>query len=175
VAERGRPLFSIGAVARMLDLSPATIRTWEIRYGNVVPERSGGGQRLYSRDQVDQLRFVKDEVSAGRRPAEAHRLLAERVAGGEAVLGEHMRVLIAESKFGAADMLRQLLGAEGFEVVLASDPESAAQRLVENVPTLAVVDTDDAGFDDVTRELEARGTRVLSANGFLRRAAAFGG
>jgi DNA-binding transcriptional MerR regulator len=159
----------------MLDLSPATIRTWEIRYGNVVPERSGGGQRLYSRDQVDQLRFVKDEVLGGRRPAEAHRLLAERVARGEAVLAEHMRVLIAESKFGAADMLRQLLGAEGFEVVLASDPESAAQRLVENVPTLAVVDTDDAGFDDVTRELEARGTRVLAANGFLRRAAAFGG
>ena len=56
MAERTVPLFSIGAVARMLDLSAATIRTWETRYGYVVPQRSKGGQRLYSRDQVDQLR-----------------------------------------------------------------------------------------------------------------------
>jgi DNA-binding transcriptional MerR regulator len=75
MAERSVPLFSIGAVARMLELSAATIRTWETRYGDIVPQRSGGGQRLYSREQVDHLRFVKDEVAAGRRPAEAHRLL----------------------------------------------------------------------------------------------------
>ena len=79
MAERSVPLFSIGAVARMLDLSAATIRTWETRYGDVVPQRSDGGQRLYSRDQVDQLRFVRNEVAGGRRPGEAHRLLAERV------------------------------------------------------------------------------------------------
>ena len=45
MADRTVPLFSIGAVARMLDLSAATIRTWETRYGDVVPQRSQGGQR----------------------------------------------------------------------------------------------------------------------------------
>ena len=64
----------------MLDLSAATIRTWETRYRLVVPARSPGGQRLYSREQVDQLRFVRDQVDEGRKPAEAHRLLAERLA-----------------------------------------------------------------------------------------------
>ena len=100
MAERGLPLFSIGAVARMLDLSAATIRTWETRYGLVVPERSEGGQRLYSRDQVDQLRFVKEHVDIGRRPAEAHRLLSERVARGDAFGGTKLRVLLAESRHG---------------------------------------------------------------------------
>jgi DNA-binding transcriptional MerR regulator len=160
VAERGRPLFSIGAVARMLDLAPATIRTWETRYGNVVPERSRGGQRLYSREQVDQLRFVKDEVLAGRRPAEAHRLLAERVASGEGFAAARMRILLAETKFGAAEMLRQLLGAEGFDVVLASGPDSAGRTLDDVAVTLAVVDSDEAGFDDLLRELKDRGASV---------------
>src|SRR3954469_5183062 len=87
VAERGLPLFSIGAVARMLDLSAATIRTWETRYRLFVPERSAGGQRLYSREQVDQLRFVRDEVEEGRRPAEAHRLRSQRLGRGDSPNG----------------------------------------------------------------------------------------
>src|SRR5215218_2465869 len=61
----------------MLDIPPATLRTWEERYGLPVPERSPGGHRLYSRDQVDQLRFVKVQLAQGLAPADAHRLLAE--------------------------------------------------------------------------------------------------
>src|SRR5258705_4212875 len=112
MAERTVPLFSIGAVARMLDLSAATIRTWETRYGFVVPQRSGGGQRLYSRDQVDQLRFVKDEVDAGRRPREAHRLLVERVNRGDSFGCTPLRVLAAASRLGPSRLLHQLLGAD---------------------------------------------------------------
>ena len=97
MAATGRPLFSIGAVSRMVDLTPATIRTWETRYGLVTPIRSAGGQRLYSRDQVDQLRFVKQQVAAGRRPGEAHRLLSERISRGDGFGGTRMRVLRAET------------------------------------------------------------------------------
>ncbi len=170
MAERVRPLFTIGAVARMLGLSPATIRTWETRYGLVVPDRSSGGQRLYSREQVDQLRFVCDEIGSGRRPAEAHRLLRERVAGGETFASPHVRVLLAESKFGAAALLRRLVGAEGFEVVLANDPEEAARTLDEQAPTFAVVDVEDAGYADLARELRERGATVLPAHGLLAQA-----
>ena len=53
-----RSIYSIGALARMLGVSPTTLRSWEDRYGVVVPERSAGSQRLYSRDDLDQLRFV---------------------------------------------------------------------------------------------------------------------
>jgi DNA-binding transcriptional MerR regulator len=162
VAERGRPLFSIGAVARMLDLAPATIRTWETRYGFVVPTRSHGGQRLYSRDQVDQLRFVKDEIARGRRPGEAHRLLAERVARGDGFGGTRLRVLLAESKFGAADLLRKLLGSDAFEVLLATDAPSARAAFDELSPAIVVIDTDDEAFDDLTGRLRDAGVKVLS-------------
>jgi DNA-binding transcriptional MerR regulator len=161
VAASGRPVFSIGAVARMLDLSPATIRTWETRYGLVTPERSGGGQRLYSRDQVEQLRFVKAQVELGRRPAEAHRLLSERIARGDSFGGTRMRVLLAESRLGAANVLRELLGGEGFEVLLAADPETAARAYDELGPALVVIDTGDMDFDELAERLRANGTKIL--------------
>ena len=34
--------YSIGAVARMVRVPPATLRTWEERYGLVEPVRSAG-------------------------------------------------------------------------------------------------------------------------------------
>ena len=86
MGDTARAIFSIGAVSRTLDLPSATIRTWETRYGLVVPQRSPGGQRLYSRAQVEQLRFLKDAIAAGSRPGEAHRLLAERLPGVDEAL-----------------------------------------------------------------------------------------
>src|SRR3954452_8793779 len=161
MAERSVPLFSIGAVARMLDLSAATIRTWETRYGDVVPQRSQGGQRLYSRDQVDQLRFVRDEVAAGRRPGEAHRLLRERVARGDSFGGTRLRVLLAESKLGAAAILRELLGGEAFEVLLAGNPETAKRIYAELSPAVVVIDTNDVDFEGLADRLRAAGVKVL--------------
>jgi DNA-binding transcriptional MerR regulator len=161
MAERTVPLFSIGAVARMLDLSAATIRTWETRYGYVIPQRSGGGQRLYSRDQVDQLRFVKDEVDGGRRPGEAHRLLAERVDRGDSFGGTRLRVLVAESRVGASALLKELFGTDAFEVLVASDPEAAGLVFDELAPAVVVVDADDRDFDRLAERIRAAGVKVL--------------
>jgi DNA-binding transcriptional MerR regulator len=145
----------------MLELSAATIRTWETRYGLVRPQRSDGGQRLYSRDQVDQLRFVKTEVGAGRRPGEAHRLLSERIARGDSFGGTRMRVLLAESRLGAGKVLRELLGSDAFEVLLATDAESASRAYDELAPALVVIDTDDMDFDELSERLRAAGTKIL--------------
>ena len=95
-------VYSIGAVARMLDVPVATIRNWEERYATVVPERSEGGHRLYSRDQVEELRFVAAEVSGGLSAADAHRLLGEQREAGQSVTsdgksgGPRLLVLLAE-------------------------------------------------------------------------------
>lgn len=159
MAER-RPLFTIGAVARLLDLSPATIRTWEARYDLIVPERSEGGQRLYTRGQVEQLRFIRDCVHEGRRPAEAHRLLAGRLRDGVAAPGV-LRVLLAERRLGAADGLRRLFGGDVFEVVLAPDSRTAHELYTELDPALVVVDTNDDHFDELARTLRESGTKVL--------------
>jgi len=76
-------VYTIGSAARLLHVPVATIRTWEKRYGLVVPARSHGGQRLYTREQLEQLRFVVDRISEGLRPGEAYRLLSGRMTSLE--------------------------------------------------------------------------------------------
>ena len=152
MAGNGRPLFSIGAVSRMLGLSAATIRTWETRYGLVRPQRSDGGQRLYSRDQVEQLRFVRRQVEAGRRPGEAHRLLQERLTSGEAFDGTRMRVVLANAGLEAAAVLRDLVGGETFELLRGA---------FGGETPLVVIDPGELGFDEVTARLRASGAKVL--------------
>jgi DNA-binding transcriptional MerR regulator len=145
----------------MVGLSAATIRTWETRYALTAPKRSGGGQRLYSRDQVEQLRFVKAQIEQGRRPGEAHRLLSERIARGDSFGGTRLRVLLAESRIGAVQLLRELLGSEAFEVLLAADPASAERVYDELAPAIVVIDTDDMDFDELAERLRAAGTKIL--------------
>src|SRR6202042_58834 len=88
VLARGHGIYGIGAVARLLGLSQPAIRSWEDRYGLIVAERSEGGRRIYTRDQLEQLRFVKERLDEGLSAADAHRLFAERRAGGPPIAQE---------------------------------------------------------------------------------------
>jgi len=51
------PFYTIGQVADLLGVQPAALRRIE-EQGLIRPDRSGGGQRRYSRDEVDRLREV---------------------------------------------------------------------------------------------------------------------
>ena len=51
-------LIFISDAARMLDMHPQTLRKYE-RLGLVRPARTVGSMRLYSRDEIDKLRFIK--------------------------------------------------------------------------------------------------------------------
>ena len=67
--EQDPAVYSIGAVARMLDIPASTLRAWEERYSMITPVRSEGSQRLYSRRQVEKLRFVKAQIDQLQRAA----------------------------------------------------------------------------------------------------------
>jgi DNA-binding transcriptional MerR regulator len=145
VSGTGRPVYSISAVARMLGVPVATIRTWEDRYEVVVPERSAGGHRLYRREQVEQLRFVKAGVAEGLSAADAHRLLSERIGAGlavapEAGAGARLLILLAEHDPFAAEFQEYFLKTEGFEVQVALGEEAARKAFSEKVPSLVVVE-----------------------------------
>ena len=128
----------------MLDIPVATIRNWEERYASIVPERSPGGHRVYSRDHVQQLRFIAAEVSRGLSAADAHRLLAEREAGGEPAVpdgaGTRLLVLLAERDPVAADLAQFFLRTEGYDVHLALAADEAEERWIESRPQLAIVE-----------------------------------
>jgi CheY-like chemotaxis protein len=130
----------------MLEIPVATIRNWEERYAAIVPERSPGGHRLYSRDHVEQLRFIATAVSRGLSAADAHRLLAEHRAGGEPVMQEgpgadtRLLVLLAERDPVAADLAQFFLRTEGYDVHLALAVGEAEEQWLESRPQLAIVE-----------------------------------
>jgi DNA-binding transcriptional MerR regulator len=144
---RDRPLYSIGAVAEMLGSTPATLRSWEERYGVVTPERTSGGQRLYTRDHVEQLRFVKDKVDQGFTAGDAHRLLYERletpgVPGGlEPQPGTpELLILLAEHDPYGGELSEYFLRTEGYVVELALSAEESERAFRERRPALAIIE-----------------------------------
>ena len=129
----------------MLEIPVATIRNWEERYGAIVPERSPGGHRLYSRDQIEQLRFLAAQVSQGLSAADAHRLLAEHSEGdrlSNGGVGADMRllVLLAERDPVSADLEQFFLRTEGYEVEVALTVAEAEERWLDSQPRLAIVE-----------------------------------
>ena len=120
------PIYSIGAVSRMLGVPAATLRAWEDRYGVVVPERSDGGQRLYTRSQIEQLQFIQGVHAVGReRGGRAPRPARSGSPQGQGYVapdqGDSVLVLLAERDPFAAELAEYLLRTEGYEVILALD------------------------------------------------------
>jgi MerR family transcriptional regulator, light-induced transcriptional regulator len=72
-------LFPIRVVARLTGINPVTIRAWERRYRLVLPERTPGGHRLYSRADVELLRAASRLVEQGVSISRATRLLEEPI------------------------------------------------------------------------------------------------
>jgi DNA-binding transcriptional MerR regulator len=142
-----RSIYSIGALARVLGVSPATLRSWEDRYGLVVPERSAGSQRLYSRDHLDQLMFVREQMQQGLSAADAHRVLAERLAEPNPQLrvdaaqevGERSILLVERDPY-AADLAEYFLRTEGYDVHVVRAVADAQQLILERRFDLAIVD-----------------------------------
>lgn len=64
-------LYNIGVVSRMTGISMATLRAWERRYGFPSSGRTEGGHRLYSENDVLQLRWVKQRIEEGMQTAQA--------------------------------------------------------------------------------------------------------
>lgn len=65
---------TVAAVARRLGVAPATLRTWDRRYGITPSDRTSGGHRRYTPEDVALLDRMRRLVILGLPPAEAARL-----------------------------------------------------------------------------------------------------
>lgn len=57
MSDAGRPLYLIGVVADMLRIHPQTLRLYE-RQGLIRPSRTVGRTRMYSAEDVDDIRRI---------------------------------------------------------------------------------------------------------------------
>ena len=79
------PLYNIGVVARMTGLSMAALRAWERRYEFPEAERTAGGHRLFSEEDVMRLRWVKARIDEGMQTAQAIQALHHQETTGHLV------------------------------------------------------------------------------------------
>jgi DNA-binding transcriptional MerR regulator len=169
------PIYSIGAVSRMLDVPAATLRAWEDRYGVVVPERSDGGQRLYTRSQIEQLTFIQGTMDDGSSAADAHRVLGDRIAAGRGLVPQAMDdsvlVLLAERDPFAGEIAEYLLRTEGFEVILALDAAESLRLFQDRHPAVVVLDLMISGGRGmaVCKSLAEQGASVVAVSSLEQR------
>lgn len=141
-----QPIYSIGAVAKMLGVPASTLRAWEQRYSLITPARSAGSQRLYSAVQVEQLRFIKARLGDGAGAADAHRLLAQHLADSPAQKpAEHYAqpgptILIVERDPYAAAMTEHWLRIEGYQVIVLLGTAKAWSELEARPPEVVLID-----------------------------------
>ena len=59
------PTYNLKAVVQQTGLKPDTLRVWERRYGMPQPERTPGGHRLYSQQDINTLRWLVARQNGG--------------------------------------------------------------------------------------------------------------
>ncbi|HWQ84349.1 MAG TPA: MerR family transcriptional regulator [Anaerolineales bacterium] len=60
-----QPAYNLKAVIHETGLTPATLRAWERRYGVPRPQRSSGGHRLYTLEEIEMLKWLVARQSEG--------------------------------------------------------------------------------------------------------------
>lgn len=74
---RGR--HPIRVVTRRTGVSAAALRAWERRYAAVAPDRTEGGQRLYSDEDIERLVLLRRAVAGGRNISQVAGLSLEEL------------------------------------------------------------------------------------------------
>lgn len=59
MADEANRLYKIGEVCRMADVQPYVLRYWETEFPPLTPNKSGGGQRLYTKREIDVILRIK--------------------------------------------------------------------------------------------------------------------
>ena len=103
MAERrreGAERYPIRTVSSLTGVHPVTLRAWERRYGLVKPVRTAGGQRVYTRADIDEIHRILAQLERGAsigqvRPAQPAPARRERAAGPWHAYRERMVSAIA--------------------------------------------------------------------------------
>lgn len=107
--------YSIGEFARLSGITATTLRAWQRRYGLLKPQRTEGGHRLYSEDDIRQALIILDWVKKGVPIGQVKSLL-ERPAPRRTNNWQTLQqTLLERLKAGKIESLRQAIYDAGRE------------------------------------------------------------
>lgn len=84
-ADEEKKLYKIGEVCKVAAVEPYVLRYWETEFPSLTPNKSGGGQRLYTKREIDIILRIKHLLySDGFTIAGAKKKLEAEMEGGAA-------------------------------------------------------------------------------------------
>jgi DNA-binding transcriptional MerR regulator len=102
-------LYKIGEVCRMADVQPYVLRYWETEFPSLAPNKSGGGQRLYTRREIDIILKIKQLLySEGFTIAGAKKKLDTEGGEGVSVPSKDMNKALRQVKEELTAILKML-------------------------------------------------------------------
>jgi CheY-like chemotaxis protein len=164
-----RPIYSAAAAASMVGVPLASIVGWDA--DALVPgSTTAEGHSLYSRNAIDDLVWLKRNVTANLPADELRRGIEARRAGRsgprpEGPRGRRLLVLLAERDPYAAEYAEYFLRTEGYDVEVAFDLHEAQAAATELRPDIAVVELLISGGTgaELCARLKAQGTPSVLA------------
>ncbi|HTZ56188.1 MAG TPA: MerR family transcriptional regulator [Candidatus Acidoferrum sp.] len=148
-ALRAGPALSIGAVARIANLSIDTIRAWERRYRAIAPQRFRNGRRVFNGEDLERLMLLRGLVAGGASISSiAHHPTSE--------LRGLVRQAIAQGESDDADVRRLI------KALRAHDLWQLGEDLLATALVRGAADFGDNIVSAVLAELEHEGTESLT-------------
>jgi DNA-binding transcriptional MerR regulator len=139
--------FTVAFVARRLGVAPATLRTWERRYGLTPSGRSQGGHRRYSDQDLARLNVMKRLLLSGVTPAQAA-ASALGVDPQDTCAVDECCQVSGDAKSTARAMSRSL-----YRAAVALDADAAASVVADAINRRGVIWTWDQVIVPVLREV----------------------
>jgi DNA-binding transcriptional MerR regulator len=101
-------LYKIGEVCKMADVQPYVLRYWETEFPVLAPNKSGGGQRMYTQREIDIVLRIKQLLySEGFTIAGAKKKLDAELSG-DAVPPAAAPVPVRRAKKSSPDALTRV-------------------------------------------------------------------
>lgn len=139
---------TVAAVAHRLGVAPATLRTWDRRYGLGPGGHTAGAHRRYSADDVVRLQTMRRLILGGVPPGEAARVARGQLTGwpGPAAPLPGFDGRLAGGGGGPVAQVLALAGADAAvrglgRAAMALDTESVTDMLREQVARHGVLHT----------------------------------
>jgi DNA-binding transcriptional MerR regulator len=108
-------LYKIGEVCRLADVQPYVLRYWETEFPQLTPNKSGGGQRLYTRAEIDTILRIKEllyregfTIAGAKRQLETEVAQPAQVPAAEAAAAPLQGDALADVKKELREILRML-------------------------------------------------------------------
>jgi DNA-binding transcriptional MerR regulator/methylmalonyl-CoA mutase cobalamin-binding subunit len=130
---REEPLYNLKAVVQQTGLKPDTLRAWERRYGVPAPERSEGGHRIYSRRDIEIIRWLMARQREGLSISRAVELWQQLEASGRDPLESALPIATpaAAASVGYAGETVAELREDWISACLGYDEREAEQILAQ--------------------------------------------